>query len=193
MNKLLLSLCGAACFFTTSNAFAADDWEYIPYIGMDYLYSDVNYKASKGVDHNAYHNSGSFNVGTTMGKYFGTELFVQRSDTYKKEIELGVNDKNQFNAYGLDMIGYLPFGCDLKFNLIASFGIGEYHMRSKNRDLGQKKYTDHGFGWRTGLGAQYNFDENWSARMVARHVNFDGIHAADHMMEYTAGIRYYFR
>jgi len=188
MKKFIYCLVMASGLWVNSAA-AKDDWDYIPYIGADYINSTVDYKAAKEVDYSTHHNSGALVLGTTMGNYFGTELFAQMSNTYKKE---NINDKRYFNAYGLDAIGYLPLSSDMKFKLLGSFGLGEYRMMFKNRDLGLKRSIDHGIGFRSGAGAQYNFDTHWALRAMVRFVNFNGIYAADHMMEYTVGARYHF-
>lgn len=193
MKKIFYSMSLMVSMVLATTVQAADDWAYIPYAGVDYIYSTANFEKVGEDNLDPYYNSAAVIMGTTMGKYFSTELFAQASDGSKKELRNGSHLKTDFEAYGLDMIGYLPFGCELKFNLLASFGVGEYHMHSKNKDTGAKKYTDHAWGWRTGVGAQYAFDDNWAVRLMARHVNFDGMSHVDHMMEYSAGIRYFFK
>lgn len=169
-------------FANTANA--AVDGEYIPYIGMDYTYSDANVKFDR-----PHYNSGSINVGTYYNKYFGTELFYQRSDNHKERDGLN-KSKTSFQAYGLDLMGYLPLGCDQDFSLIGTVGMGEYIVHNQNS--GAKSNRDHGFGYRAGGGVMYHIDQNWSIRMLARYVNFNHINDYDHMMEYSAGVRYTF-
>ena len=170
----------------------ASAFEYNPYVGINYNYGDVN---TKGLS-NAYapeFNSASVALGSSYNKYFGTEIFYQISDNYGKnytEEKIGSN----FQAYGLDLYGYLPLGCDQVFSLVGTAGVAEYTFKHKNTiaDSTRETNKDHGIGWRLGAGVQYSIDENWDFRAIARHVNFNKVDHLDHMMEYTAGIKYNF-
>ena len=162
----------------------AQDGEYIPYVGLDYTYSDTNAKFMR-----PHYNSASVNVGTWYNKYFGTEVFYQLSDNHKSHNGLD-KTKTSFQAYGLDLYGYMPLDCYSSFNLLGTVGFGEYTF-SKDYSFA-KDQRDHGIGWRVGVGALYNIDQNWGVRMVARYVNFNQIDDIDHMMEYSAGVRYTF-
>ncbi|MDR1026531.1 MAG: porin family protein [Lactobacillus sp.] len=178
-------LLSSVCLAGNANA---NHTEYRPYIGFDYVNSDMNIKTAGDTKFGPHYDNMTLNVGTTIGNYFGTEMFAQHSDKDKRNN----GRKTFFRGYGLDAIGYLPFGCDMKFALLGSFGIGEYHVHSKNKFAGEKDRTDHGIGWRTGVGAQYKFTDNWAARAMVRHVNFNSIDKVDHMIEYSAGVRYIF-
>lgn len=183
MKKTISSLMvavSAIAFATSANAL-----EYNPYVGFDF--SQANTTAEGNIDP-AYQNL-SINAGTSYNKYFGTEVFVQKSDTYHKKSE-GEKFKTSFDAYGLDLMGYLPLGCDQVFSLVGTFGLANYDFNFKS--TGTKNEGDNGLGWRTGLGAQYALDDNWSVRAIARHVNFNKIDGLDHMMEYSLGARYTF-
>lgn len=173
-------------------ASSANAFEYNPYVGLSYNYSDVNTKGIGGA-YNPEFNSGTISLGTSYNKYFGTELFYQISDNYAKsysDIKLG----SRFQAYGLDLYGYLPMGCDQVFSLLGTVGVAEYQFKHKMMINGfdRESVKDKGIGWRAGLGAQYSINENWDIRAVARYVNFNQLDGLDHMMEYTAGIKYNF-
>ena len=178
----------AAVSLTAFASQAQAEQVYNPYIGINYNYSDANAKGLR-----PYYNSGSVNLGTSYNRYFGTELFYQFSDQYGKS---GASEKfsNGFQAYGLDLMGYLPLGCYDVWSLIGTVGIGEYKFRNKYIAAGEgkHKYRDSGYGYRAGLGIQYNIDSNWSIRTLARYVGFDKVDGYDHMMEYSAGIKYNF-
>lgn len=180
------TLAAAAVFMIAfaNSAKAAQDGEYIPYVGIDYTYTDANVKYDR-----PHYNSGSVNIGTYYNKFFGTEMFYQRSDSHK-EGHGADKSKTSFQAYGLDLMGYLPLGCDQTFALIGTVGIGEYIVRNQY-SLG-KGNRDHGIGYRAGAGVLYNVDENWGIRVLARYVNLNHINDYDHMMEYSAGVRYTF-
>ena len=183
MKKFITAALVSGALFASS-AQAAQDGEYLPYVGMDYTYSDANAKFER-----PHYNSGSVNVGTMYNRFFGTELFYQLSDSHK--IRHGLDKaKTSFQAYGLDIYGYLPFGCYGTFTLLGGLGVGEYTFR---KDFSfAKKQRDHGIGWRASFGAMYNIYEQWGLRFLARYVNFNQIEDLDHMMEYSAGIRYTF-
>ena len=165
--------------------------EMTPYVGVDYNYNH-------GTDFN--YNSGSVNVGTQFNKYFGTEVFYQKSDHDTKNAsvlgqKLPEKHTSSFDAYGIDLNGYLPMGCDQEFSLIGSFGIGEYSFANSYNWFGLANNDDHGLGYRMGLGGLYNLTDNVAVRAMARYVKFNKL--ADEtgqsdMMEYTAGVRYNF-
>lgn len=184
MKKLVGTMMVAATALVVAGN--ANALEYNPYVGVDYVNSVVNTKGAENFK--PHYDSGAINVGVNMGKYAGVELFAQKSDTDKRSDGL----KTNFTAWGVDAFGYLPFGCDLKFALLGTVGVGEYHYHSKNKVEGDKNHTDHGYGWRAGVGAQYSFNDHIAARAIVRNVNFEQIDGVDHMIEYSAGVRYTF-
>ncbi len=170
----------------SANANAAE-YDFKPYVGLDYNYTDAD------ADHQSpKYNSLSVNVGTEYNQYFGTELFYQYSDEEKKQIE-DFESKTSFQAYGLDLMGYLPLGCDQVYSLVGTVGIGEYTFDKKFNGIDSPRdYDDHGIGYRFGAGLQYKIDDKFSVRGLVRYVNLDGIDNYDDMWEYTAGVRYNF-
>lgn len=162
------------------NTAKAQDFKYIPYIGLDYSYLDANAKSAS-----PYYNSGSFNLGTKYNDYFGTELFYQQSADYKKH-----GSKSSYRAYGLDINAYLPLGCYNTVELFATAGAGEYVF--KFHPQGTKSHNESAVGYRWGGGLIYNISENISVRAAVRYINLDLISDYDHMAEYSLGIRYYF-
>ena len=182
----LMAAVSVVAFAAGANAF-----EYNPYVGISYNYADTNTSADNGYEPSF--NSATVSLGSSYNKYFGTEIFYQISDNYGKkytEEKLGTN----FQAYGLDLYGYLPLGCDQIFSLVGTAGIAEYTFENKTTLNGENRTTDkdHGLGWRIGAGMQYSIDENWDFRAIARYVNFNKIEHADDMVEYSAGIKYNF-
>ena len=182
--KKFFSVALAASLLATTSAYAARDGEYLPYVGLDYSYADANAKFVR-----PHYNSASVNVGTMYNRFFGTEMFYQISDSHKTRSGLE-KSKSSYQAYGLDLYGYLPLGCGETFSLLGTAGVGEYTF-VKDASFA-KKQRDHGIGWRAGVGALVNVDQNWSLRMIARYVNLNQIEDFDHMMEYSAGVRYTF-
>ena len=183
-NTIATLLVAVSTFAVAANANAENSFR--PYVGVDYNYDNGN-----GNDF----NSGSVNVGTQFNDYFGTEVFYQRSDNDVKTKGLARQETRYFNAYGIDLNGYLPMGCEQEFALIGSVGAGEYEFNTGYNAAGLANNRDHGFGYRFGLGGLYNVTDNVALKAMARYVKFDKL--ADEteetdMMEYTAGIRYNF-
>lgn len=184
MKKSFLSVFTAVAVSGTS-AFAATSQPsaYIPYLGIDYGYVEAKAQKLK-----PYYNSFILNLGTKYNPYFGTEIFYQQTSSDSKKFAEG-KFKSSYRAYGLDIAAYLPLGCYHTADLIATGGIGEYVFKKKFS--GGKHHNDSGWGYRVGGGIAYNFSENVSLRLLARYVGLDKVSDFNHLMEYSAGIRYY--
>ena len=182
MKKYLLLAGVASIMSFNANAM---EMEMKPYVGLDYVRSmvDINEDYAED-DFNAY----AINAGVKMHKNFGVEAFFQQTEEGKKTAPGGIKVKDKYHAYGLDLMGYMPLGCEEKVELIGSLGMGYYDAELKNNDT---KYTDDGWGWRLGAGAQYNFTENMAARMMVRYADVD-IEGVDNIVDVTAGVRYSF-
>ena len=195
MKKTLL-LAGVACIFSyNANAMNISS-DLKPYIGLDYVYSkaDFNGEASRLEKSNLLkdnYNSGVINAGIKLGDYTSLEAFYQQSATRKGDRYyvdgLAHKAKTKFNAYGLDLYGYMPVGCS-GFNLLGTIGLANYDLEVKGAG---DKDTWTRVGYRAGIGAQYDFNENWAARVVGRY-SYIGTKAVDNLKEVTAGIRYTF-
>ena len=189
MKKTLL-LAGVAALVS----FNANAMEMKPYVGLDYVYSMVDFEdgdMDKVVEDDL--NAFAITAGAKMHKNFGLEAFYQQSKEESKKT-LGVKVKDKYKAYGVDAIGYLPIDHEGKFELLGSLGIGYYDVDYKLKDrLSGDRISDgdDGFGYRIGAGAQYNITENVAARVMARYVDLD-VDGMDNMVDVTAGIRYSF-
>lgn len=185
MQKITTALLLAAGVCLNAASARTIENDYKPYLGVNYAYGEVRAEGA-----HAYHNSGSFNLGSVYNKYFGTELFYQYSDKHK--FDAGSDLKNTaFQAYGLDLMAYLPLGCEGRLAPTATMGFGEYSFKHDFRF--SKDRRDRGWGYRFGGGLTYHIDENWSARLLARYVKIDRVDGIDHMNEYSFGVRYTFR
>ncbi|MBO6282193.1 MAG: outer membrane beta-barrel protein [Alphaproteobacteria bacterium] len=75
---------------------------------------------------------------------------------------------------GIDAVGYLP--CNEKIELFAIAGVGYYNfdikLDQKINDL-NVHLTKNDTAFRAGLGAQYNINEKWALRGMARYHNID--------------------
>lgn len=187
MKKTLL-LAGVACMFAV-NANAMD-YTVNPYVGLDYVYSHGNVKKEYKVKKD--YNSGMVNVGTMLSDYASVEAFFQQSGERTNKVDGTDKTKSKFYAYGIDAYGYMPIGCD-GFNLLGTVGIANYNIEVKNKSAVEhnSKYDKDRTGYRVGLGAQYDFNENFAARVVGRY-SYIGSKVLKDLKEVTAGIRYTF-
>ncbi len=195
--SLLLASVAASLFAVNANAI-----DFKPYVGLDYSYTKAS--TNDVVVENVYvpsefyedtFNSFSINTGVKLNKNFGLEIFYQKSATEEGKTSTLIiggtplaTDKieTSFDAFGLDAQGYLPIND--KFDLIGSIGLGKYDFEMKG--FGTKASEDE-VGYRLGIGAQYNINENFALRGMARYIIIDG-NAVNDMTEFSAGIRYSF-
>ncbi len=186
MKKTLL-LAGVACLISATAANAMSYREIKPIVGLDYAYTDADFKKeSKGLNNDF--NSGILSVGTKIGEFSSVEAFYQMAGE-KKTNKDAAKYKAKFSAYGIDAYGHMPLGCERKFELLGSLGLGIYDIDVK-KDGGKVVDTNR-VGYRIGLGAQYNFTENVAGRIMGRY-NYIGNGQLHSMNEVTAGIRYAF-
>lgn len=184
MNKIITTSVLTSLFAFWAIPSQAIENEYKPYIGIGYAYTDTHHKEAA-----SYNNNGIVNLGSVYNKYFGTELFYQYSDKHKFKSSAALKS-TQLQGYGLDMLGYLPLGCEGRWAPTLTVGIGEYTFKHDYRQ--SKNRRDHGWGYRFGGGITYYIDNNLAVRALARYIKLDGIKETDHMNEYMLGIRYTF-
>lgn len=190
MNKKSILLAGAAILL----AGTAQATEINPYLGVDYVYSHADYKSKhanwdKSLEKD--YNSGAVNLGMRPSQYFSLEGFFQQSAKEKgaRIYDTGSIDriKSEFYAFGADAYGYMPVGCD-GFSLLGTLGLANYNFKVKT-DTGSDDTNR--MGYRAGLGMQYDMNEAWAMRVVARYSYIDS-KVLDNLQEITAGIRYTF-
>ena len=163
-----------------------------PYIGLDYVYSmsDIDIKIN-GIDvleENL--NAFAVSLGLKFNRYVGLETFYQQSEEGEKTILGVVKTEDKYKAYGLDLVGYLPV--TPQFDLLGAVGIGSYDVEVTVNNQGQEvSGSDDGFGWRIGVGGQFNITNNWGIRVMARYVDPD-VEGLNNMVDISAGIRYTF-
>lgn len=190
MKKNLL-LAGVACFLAISSA-NATDFQLKPYIGLDIAYTSADVSID-GLNSSVYENDFSslnFNIGAKLHQNFGLEGYYQKSA--KEEGKLATNVymidriETSFDAYGIDVMGYLPVND--KLNAIGSIGLGRYEFTLKG--FGDK-LSESGAGYRFGLGGEYNFNEHFALRAMARYVILD-LEYVDSITELSIGAKYIF-
>lgn len=189
MRKAIL-LAGIAVLMSES----VQAMEINPYIGADYTYSKADYKSDDAVWDKALkedYNSLGANLGMRPSQYFSLEGFFQQSMEAKgskaSAAVYGDRIKSKFYAYGADAYGYMPIGCN-GFNLLGTVGLANYNFKVKT-DTGSEDKNH--MGYRAGLGFQYDMDDHWAMRVVARYSYIDS-KILDNLQEATAGIRYAF-
>lgn len=184
MNKTFGALMIAASAIAyTANA-NATELKFNPYVGVDYNNTRANAKFSR-----PYFNSASVNVGAMYNDYFGTEVFYQHSDEYAKLVGTARN-KVSMQAYGLDLMGYLPVDCGRNINIVGTIGIGDYEVKTKY--IGSPTNRDGGYAWRYGAGVHLKLTNNVGVRGLVRYIDPHRISGYDHMIEYSLGLRYTF-
>ena len=184
MRKIITVAALSAAFLTAGGSAQAIENVYRPYIGVGYAYNKVDIQEA-----NSYNNSGIINLGSTYNKYFSTELFYQYSDMHKYSATSFLKS-SEFQAYGLDMMGYLPLGQSGKIAPTVTLGIGQYTFSNDFRNA--KDTRDSGWGYRFGGGLTYNLSDNLAIRAIARYIKLDKTDHIDEMNEYSFGIRYTF-
>lgn len=186
MKKTLL-LSGIACMAAFSaEAMNFNMSNFRPYVGADYVY----FYAKNGSD--ARHlkddfNAGKFNLGMQMYENWDLEFSYQQSGEMKtRKPEGNSKYKNYFSTFALDAYGKYPIMCS-KLNALATVGTGIYHVKYKGLD----KTSFNRVGYRAGLGLQYDFTDNLSARIVGRY-SYIGSAYVNNLREVTAGLQYRF-
>lgn len=188
MKKTLL-LAGVACVLCSTNALAG--WNDMVkatkvYIGADYALDSYDFKGSLDDAKKTYH-SGVVNMGARMDR-IGVEVFGQWSAKRTKEVAADEKLKTKVNAYGVDLYGYQPLGCEGKYDLLASIGVADYYFKGESNDT---SHSANRIGYRIGAGAMYNFNDHISARIMGRYA-YIGASSLNHVAEMTAGLRYNF-
>lgn len=177
MNKTLalLAAVSAVAFASAANAF-----EYTPYVAADYTYTNARFSENNG---------GKIAVGTNYNKFFGTEVFYQRTGSDRVHTSEGTSEFS-YQTYGLDAYGYLPMGCEDEISLIGTAGLA--NIDRKYKEDGESRKTDSGFGYRLGAGVEYNVTNNVAVRALYRYTFADKLMDTDHMDEYSVGVKYSF-
>ncbi|MBO5038152.1 MAG: porin family protein [Alphaproteobacteria bacterium] len=165
-----------------------------PYIGADINYAMVKYNNSDPYSrlNNDKYYSYTLTAGARFNRYLGVELFMEQSDeksnSEKLAKDFSVTYKTKYNAYGIDFIGYLPLVQNLE--LLAALGFGEYNFDlnvSSPAQVALKQIES--TAWRVGGGIQYNFNQHFALRTMARYVLLNESFAMKNMLEVSLGIR----
>lgn len=184
MKKITFVLTFLAIIGINAKICAADSYKYTPYVGAGYSFDRI--QAAKLRPE---YSSFNIYVGSDYSKYFGTEMFFKQSAS-RKNGQTPHKLKSSERAYGLDLLAYLPLGCEQKFSLLATAGVGEYVFKLKNS--GDKHHNEHGYGYRLGGGLKYALDSHWQTRFIGRYVGFDKVDGINQAWEYNLSLEYHF-
>lgn len=184
--KKILILSGVACLFS----FSANAANVKPYVGIDYAntYFDIK-KRYDYLEKN--YGSLSLNAGTRIYDHFGIEAFYQDSAEEKSDRvwpAAGVSGKykSSFEAYGLDLMGYVLAYENAE--VFGAIGWGEYKLKIKGFGSSDSEKKN---AVRFGAGIQYNFNEHIALRTTLRYVYLDS-EIAKNIGEWSLGLRYSF-
>lgn len=193
MKKITALALFVGLFSFNANA-SMNEIDFKPYVGIDlgYAYADV-----KDIDGEKLFKknfaTGNFNLGAKLHKNFGVEAFAQRGSNSEKKFVNGKTEAN-YNAFGMDIIGYHPVKSDL--NLIGSFGLAYYDYKAKvSVYIPREKETGHekGIGYRFGFGLEQDINDKFAWRGMGRYVWTEGVDdAVKGMFELTIGLKYKF-
>ena len=180
-----------------------DTFRIRPVIGIDYVHSSADFDDDEDSDiFEDKFNAFALSAGIQLNPYFGLEAFYQQSDKGEKSFYSGIiKTQDEYKAYGLDIIGYLPVASQLDF--IGTLGVAYYkaEVRASVRlwDGSHESESDSKdkLGFRFGAGLQYYITDYLAFRLMARYnyVNIKGpddLYKLDNIVDVTAGIRVYF-
>ncbi len=187
-----------------------------PYVGIDLMRSvydyNKNYDIGGGLalDGDAILDDSldglSIHAGIRPHRNFGLELGYFRTREEGKNIAGGslvgpgmvapadFSTDVKVQGLTLDGLGYLPLGEQERFELIGTAGVSwsKAEITATVPGVGSSDVDESEFGFRVGGGAQFNIDENFNVRGLARYQSADFENVADNAWTYTLGLNYTF-
>lgn len=153
----------------------------------------------------------SVNMGWRVFKNFGIEAFythsldekkTSRVESYSLYPEFARAEYTiYYRAYGLDLLGYLPYNDFIEF--IASVGVGKYDAEAKVKVVAYENSThnplrsnsqtfeDSSMAYRVGGGVQLWVSRHIALRLMGRWTSIGG-DFMKYITEINAGVRYHF-
>ncbi len=177
MQSLKIAIASGALLL--SGAVCAMDFDPKFYVGAE---AGINQLKIKDKEDGSSSKSTKPSVGALLGvrliENMGLELGYTAFGAFKfKDVNDDESGSLKLRAPHVDVLGYLPVSTD--FDLIASVGFGKISGKAKTTkittgvaDAAEKFKAD---ALRLGLGVQYKFDENLSARLMLRHQHLSGL------------------
>lgn len=161
-------------------------------------------KICSAIKNNSFYISG----GVIINDVVSFEAFYQKSDEKSKTsgpwvVETGhvlnAHTKLSYEAYGIDGKLFIPTAVE-GFKVFGTVGLAEYKFKGK-MTLENELYepiteteTERLFGYRLGVGAEYQLTKHISANLAGRVISFEDKPDAtfDSMTELSVGIKYTF-
>ncbi len=206
MKKLFLIPAALTVLFCT-NAGAA---EIKPFAGLSVSYSefDGDSEGMKFVEDKL--NSFTINGGVQFSRYFSAEAFYQKSGSEDKTnngyyliatgTPIAIKSKVKFDAFGIDLKGYLPTSVD-RLTVFGAIGLARYKFKETlaitelvtGQSLSEKE-DEKNTGFRFGVGAEFRLTDNWSLNVTGRYVKLDNgsDDVVDDLSEASIGVKYTF-
>ena len=180
-----------------------------PIVGVGFTTSSVSFDDTTvedmfGDKNNSFYISG----GVIINDVVSFEAFYQKSDEKSKTsgpwvVETGhvlnAHTKLSYEAYGIDGKLFIPTAVE-GFKVFGTVGLAEYKFKGK-MTLENELYepiteteTERLFGYRLGVGAEYQLTKHISANLAGRVILFEDKPDAtfDSMTELSVGIKYTF-
>lgn len=171
-----------------------------PVIGLDYTYANLNFDDD---ENDTYLNNTSHTLSPVLGlrfnQYVGLEAFYQKSKEMKKSSTVVLSNnhisdcdtKVSYQNYGADLVGYLPI--DTHINMLGTLGISYYDAKLKVSfsGYGSASDSDQHIAGRIGVGFESDVTDHLSIRILGRY-NYIGMDGLDSIVDFSAGVRYYF-
>ena len=180
-----------------------------PIVGVGFTTSSVSFDDTTDEDmfgdkNNSFYISG----GVIINDVASFEAFYQKSDEKSKTsgpwvVETGhvlnAHTKLSYEAYGIDGKLFIPTAVE-GFKVFGTVGLAEYKFKGK-MTLENELYepiteteTERLFGYRLGVGAEYQLTKHISANLAGRVISFEDKPDAtfDSMTELSVGIKYTF-
>lgn len=154
-------------------------------------------------------------LGLKINKYFGIEAFYQQSgeETHRDNTYFNIDEAEDYDtttisykSYGVDLISYIPI--NQEFEILASLGLAQYDFDTKIKEnwydspfdkfvtgnMSSESYSKKfdSLGIRIGIGAQYNINEHFALRAMARYIKMDDDEYIKSLTELSLGLRYMF-
>jgi opacity protein-like surface antigen len=212
LNKKRLSIALAAtAMILSTSAYADTDLK--PYYGFDIQRTNIKYNDNvdgTGVDAGTILedtlNGINIHAGIRPHKNVGFELGYFLTSEESKSIATGAsigggltssadfNTKIRLSGFTIDSLGYLPIDKDEKFDLVGTAGLvyTKAELAANIPGVGSVSSDESEIGLRLGGGAQYNFNDSFNVRGLARYQTADFEDTADNAWTYTVGLNYGF-
>lgn len=203
MKKITASAAAIVAAFANFSAEAA---EIRPYVGLDAVWDDVGLDDGMSAYLKDGYKSFKVNAGVRANDRFGVEVFYQHSGKEGKTVPtvfVNVLERitARIEAFGADVKGYLPVGGFEKAEFYGTIGVARYDFDGQDSAFNtatgafaSEDVSEKSTGFRFGIGAQYRFDDHWSADLSCRYVKLNGgdDDAFNNLKEVSAGVKYTF-